>query len=76
MAKTDVNGVRTHPVYKWLKEQTDPADIKWNFETKFLISADGKAVKRFSSAYDVDRLRPEIEAMLEEAIHNSESQEL
>lgn len=47
-AKLDVNGSQRHPVYAFL---TSPAtgiagDISWNFE-KFLISRDGRVLKRY-----------------------------
>ncbi len=50
MAKSDVNGPNTHPVFAFLKEQlpgTFGKRIQWNF-TKFLIDKDGVPVKRFS----------------------------
>jgi glutathione peroxidase len=47
-AKLDVNGAHRHPVYAFL---TSPGtgiagDISWNFE-KFLISRDGRVLKRY-----------------------------
>jgi len=49
-AKTEVNGPGAAPLYQWLKEAQpgsgDSPDIVWNF-TKFLIDADGNAVKRY-----------------------------
>lgn len=51
MEKIDVNGETRHPIYKALTPIADVAghtgDIRWNFE-KFVISADGKKVTRFS----------------------------
>ena len=51
MEKTDVNGDNRNPVYKALTPIADAGghngDIRWNFE-KFVISADGKKVTRFS----------------------------
>jgi glutathione peroxidase len=51
MEKIDVNGDTRHPIYKALTPIADVAgktgDIRWNFE-KFLVSADGKKVTRFS----------------------------
>ena len=41
--KIEVNGANAHPLYNWLKKGND---IKWNF-TKFLISRDGKILKRY-----------------------------
>lgn len=48
--KIDVNGKNTHPVFAYLKKELPgfPGNsIKWNF-TKFLISSDGKPLKRYS----------------------------
>jgi glutathione peroxidase len=49
--KIDVNGDTRHPIYKALTPIADAdghsGDIRWNFE-KFVVSADGKKVTRFS----------------------------
>lgn len=48
--KINVNGKEAHPVFKYLKSELGTwlgSRIKWNF-TKFLISSDGKPLKRFS----------------------------
>lgn len=48
--KIAVNGPETHPLFKFLKRQLGGffgSRIKWNF-TKFLVSADGKPLKRWS----------------------------
>ena len=49
--KIDVNGAGRHPIYRELTAVADATgqagDIRWNFE-KFVISADGKQVTRFS----------------------------
>ncbi len=48
--KVDVNGSNAHPIFKYLKKNSGSmfgSAIKWNF-TKFLISPDGKKVKRFA----------------------------
>jgi glutathione peroxidase len=51
MEKIDVNGDTRHPIYKALTPIAGPdghnGDIRWNFE-KFVVSADGKKVTRFS----------------------------
>lgn len=45
--KIDVNGDNQSPLYKFLKANQDVKDdVKWNF-TKFLISKDGKTIKRY-----------------------------
>ena len=41
--KIEVNGANAHPLSTWLKAGND---IKWNF-TKFLVSRDGKILKRY-----------------------------
>ncbi len=50
-AKIEVNGDNAAPLYKWLKaEQPDDEGkekIAWNF-TKFLVSPEGKVLKRFN----------------------------
>ena len=47
-SKLEVNGADRHPVYRFLTgEDTGiPGDISWNFE-KFLISRDGRVLKRY-----------------------------
>ncbi len=49
-AKIDVNGTNAHPLFNYLKSElkgTFGKKIKWNF-TKFLISSNGKPLKRFA----------------------------
>jgi glutathione peroxidase len=45
--KITVRGQNAHPLYQWLRAQTGKSP-KWNFH-KFLIGADGRAVRDFSS---------------------------
>jgi len=53
--KVDVNGMNTHPLFKFLKAQkVEPGvvgflgnDIKWNF-AKFLIGRDGEVLSRYA----------------------------
>ena len=49
--KVEVNGDNRHPVYEVLTQVADAegkdGDIRWNFE-KFVVSADGTQVTRFS----------------------------
>lgn len=62
-AKLDVNGENAHPLYKFLKKELPgllgTEDIKWNF-TKFLISKDGRPLKRFASAETPNAMAKEI----------------
>ncbi|MHA0856300.1 glutathione peroxidase [Paenibacillus sp. CMAA1364] len=50
LAKVDVNGDNTHPLFQYLKEQqpgeAEDGHIQWNF-TKFLVDRHGNVVERF-----------------------------
>ena len=59
LAKADVNGENTHPLYAFLKDATGGEDIQWNFE-KFVVSDSGEVVGRFSPKTD-----PEDDELLE-----------
>lgn len=66
MKKIDVNGPNESPIYAFLKEKTKNIlgeDIKWNF-TKFLISSDGKTIKRYAPTVKPSRMEKDIEEML------------
>ncbi|MBR5782139.1 MAG: glutathione peroxidase [Bacteroidales bacterium] len=66
MKKIDVNGKDASPIYTFLKEKTKNIlgeDIKWNF-TKFLVSPDGKKIKRYAPTVKPSRLEKDIEDML------------
>lgn len=68
MAKIDVNGEQTHPVYQFLKSQTHGKgiltdNIKWNF-TKFLIDRNGDVVNRYAPTTKPEALVSEIEKYL------------
>jgi len=41
MDKINVNGIDTHPVYRFLKQNAGPAEIQWNFATYYVIAPDG-----------------------------------
>ena len=48
--KVDVNGPKAHPIFRFLKSRAGGvlgSSIKWNF-TKFLVSPDGRTVKRYA----------------------------
>lgn len=66
-AKIDVNGGAAAPLYQYLKEVAPgilgSEGIKWNF-TKFLVSRDGKTVKRYAPTDKPESLVADIEAML------------
>lgn len=67
-AKIDVNGGDAAPLYRHLKEAAPgilgSEGIKWNF-TKFLVSRDGKTVKRYAPTDKPEDLVKDIEAMLQ-----------
>ena len=65
MTKCDVNGDNQIGLYKFLKEETNKADIRWNF-TKFLVDRNGKVVKRFESGDSLDELEKLIKSQLEQ----------
>lgn len=65
-SKIEVNGPKTHPVFKFLKAEkggllTD--NIKWNF-TKFLVDSKGNVVDRYAPQTIPARIAPEIEKLL------------
>ncbi|ORZ39172.1 thioredoxin-like protein [Catenaria anguillulae PL171] len=67
MAKVDVNGDNTHPVWKWLKDQKTGflglSAIKWNF-SKFLVGRDGQVVERYAPTTKPEDMAKDIEAAL------------
>ncbi|WNW13840.1 glutathione peroxidase [Pseudomonas sp. DTU_2021_1001937_2_SI_NGA_ILE_001] len=67
-AKVEVNGSDAHPLFVELKRRAPGVlgsqRIKWNF-TKFLLSADGRQVRRFSPMTKPDALQKDIEAFLD-----------
>ncbi len=66
MAKVEVNGKNTHPVFEWLKDQAPGAigkTVKWNF-TKFLVSPDGKKVERFAPDFPPEKMESAIQKAL------------
>lgn len=67
LAKVDVNGRESAPVYEFLKSSAPgilgTEAIKWNF-TKFLIGKDGKVLKRFAPQTQPTEISSEIEKAL------------
>lgn len=80
LGKVDVNGDNTVPVWKFMKEKQPGIlgfkSIKWNFE-KFLISADGEVVGRWSSLTDPksDTLKNSILKEIEKAEQKAEQKD-
>jgi glutathione peroxidase len=65
--KLDVYGANRHPLYGILTGPGSPTagDVKWNF-TKFLVSRDGKILKRFESKVKPDA--PEVTQAIDAAL--------
>ncbi|MBU1219651.1 glutathione peroxidase [Myxococcota bacterium] len=65
--KIYVNGENTHPVFAYLKDNSKSGlfgkKIKWNF-TKFLVSADGTIIKRYSPTKNPKKIEKDIETLL------------
>ncbi|UDG83066.1 glutathione peroxidase [Candidatus Vallotia lariciata] len=65
--KVNVNGAFAHPLYRYLTREAPgmlgTKLIKWNF-TKFLISREGKPVKRYSPITRPKMLASDIEKLL------------
>ena len=65
--KIDVNGDNAHPLSDFLKKEAPGVlgskGIKWNF-TKFLVSKDGKVVKRYAPTDKPEAIRKDIETLL------------
>ena len=67
MAKVKVNGAEAHPVFKLLKKKAPGAigeAIKWNF-TKFLVSKDGRTVRRYAPTVEPAEIEADIVAALQ-----------
>ncbi|MBO6117305.1 MAG: glutathione peroxidase [Bacteroidales bacterium] len=68
MTKIDVNGENAHEIFKYLKSETKGllgSKIKWNF-TKFLISRDGKTIKRYAPTTVPAKVEKDIQQMLKQ----------
>ena len=64
--KIDVNGLHTHPLFKFLKNELGGCfgkTIKWNF-TKFIIDGSGKPFKRYSPTTKPKKLIKDIERLI------------
>ncbi|KAL1960442.1 hypothetical protein VTO42DRAFT_7741 [Malbranchea cinnamomea] len=70
LGKVDVNGDKAEPVWTWMKKEMPGSlglkRVKWNFE-KFLISADGKVVRRWATITKPENLKDTIIQEIEKA---------
>lgn len=65
-AKIDVNGDNEEPLFHFLKQEKGGFmgdDIKWNF-TKFLISRNGRVVKRYAPITKPEKIEQDILKLL------------
>ena len=65
-SKINVNGDDTHPLYVYLKDNSDgflTDAIKWNF-TKFLVDKNGKVIKRYAPSTPPKDIEKDIKALL------------
>jgi glutathione peroxidase len=66
-AKIEVNGPGTHPLYQYLKREAKgllgAEDVRWNF-TKFLVTPEGKVLRRYAPAFTPEFIGHDLEAML------------
>lgn len=66
MAKVQVNGKGSHPLFSWLRKKTPGFlgdAVKWNF-TKFLVWPDGRKVRRFAPTVQPESMEREIQEAL------------
>ena len=67
MAKVEVNGAASEPLFDWLKAQAPgilgSKAIKWNF-TKFLLGRDGRVIRRYAPQDKPAALASDIDAAL------------
>jgi glutathione peroxidase len=66
MERIDVNGPKTHPIFRLLKRRLSGlfgSRIKWNF-TKFLVDQTGRPVKRFAPVTKPAAIEPYIQKLL------------
>lgn len=61
--KIAVNGKKTHPLYNYLKEQTEGKKIKWNY-TKFLVDKKGNVFSRYAPKTKPEKIRDDIKTVL------------
>ncbi|MBR1809396.1 MAG: glutathione peroxidase [Paludibacteraceae bacterium] len=61
--KIEVNGDNAEPLYRWLKQQQNVENIRWNFD-KFLIDRQGNVVSYHKMTVKPAELETEIENLL------------
>ncbi len=66
-SKVDVNGDQASPLFVYLKKEArgflGTQKIKWNF-TKFLVSKDGKVIKRYGSVDKPEKIEKDLQSIL------------
>jgi len=64
MNKVDVNGGKSHKVYKYLKKMAGPERIEWNFATYYLVHPNG-SIYSYSNVSPV-RLQAKVKTFITE----------
>ncbi len=68
LAKVEVNGANTAPVYEWLKASAPGLlgieAIKWNF-TKFLVGKDGQVLHRYAPQTEPKAIAKDVQKALQ-----------
>jgi len=62
-SKIEVNGEGACELYQWLREQTDGADVAWNFE-KFIIDREGNVSERCNPMVTPEDIAPKLADLL------------
>jgi len=65
MDKVEVNGQNAHPLWKFLKQQTQVKDVAWNF-SKFLITRKGRVFAQYEPSTEPQQLEPDILTLLQD----------
>ncbi len=66
-ARIEVNGKKTHPLYRYLKSAKKgllgTEAIKWNF-TKFLVGSDGTVIRRYAPTDTPEKIAADLPVIL------------
>ena len=62
-AKVEVNGDGAHPLFRWLRQESNGDPVEWNF-TKFLIGRDGGVLRRYAPSVTPEEIADDVEAAL------------
>lgn len=63
--KCEVNGSNAHPLWRYLKANTDGEEINWNFN-KYLVKKDGTVFKRYKQSIPPLQLDQDIDQLIQQ----------